>query len=385
MLKAVFDLKMSIIDFRSFHPHGNFNVHVVNEMYLKDNDMLIYDTPDKEDRDNQVLAKRMEELYKAAQQACGEESANIKVFRWLPGSKGADAGQHTVPGVKSPKAIDRPTSAGNLRQRSSSGGSMAGRDSGTLSVAKGDLPYPAYIQNERRSALNHNELLEQLDQLAYIQAEKEFQKKQRHHVSLSAAMGSHTHPGELVYHQRHHELDGYVHSDPHDAFDPDEIEGEVFDSDSESSDGEVSVGGGNWTQRISRGPSAPGSGWATPAQIEASDVEIEMLEVGGVGRKTGELAGVEDLVDEVRHRVEHAHSVSAQQGMVVDLEAVRERLSTIHINDTESIIDDARESLKAVVEGGEDGDDVEDLKSGADRERKVPRAPRNTQELFREK
>jgi hypothetical protein len=45
----------------------------------------------------------------------------------------------------------------------------------------------------------------------------------------------------------------------------------------------------------------------------------------------------------------------------------------------------ARESLKAVVEGGEDGDDVEDLKSGADRERKVPRAPRNTQELFREK
>ncbi|GMH55307.1 hypothetical protein TrRE_jg729, partial [Triparma retinervis] len=351
MLRAVFQLEMSIIDFRSFHPHGNFNVHVVNEMYLKDNTKMIYDTPDKEERDSKVLAQRMEDLYKAAKAACGEESASIKVYRWLPGSKGADEGEHTVPGVQ-PPSLNRSKSLGAMsnsgrRDRAASGGSIGGGNGDRLSVIKGDLPHPANIQNERRPALDHSQLLMQLDQLAYIQAEKEFQKKQRHHVSLSAAMGSHTHPGELVYHQRHHELDGYVHSDPHDAFDPDEIEGEHFDSDSESSDGEGSVGGGGgggWRNTYSapgsKFNSQPGSGYASPKVQFENDgeggVDIEMLEVGGVHHPDFE--DPEDLVEEIRHRVEHAHSVSAQQGMVVDLEAVRERLSTMHL-DIDKVVD----------------------------------------------
>ena len=73
-------------------------------------------------------------------------------------------------------------------------------------------------RNDRRGAINHDELMKHLDILAYVQAEKEFQKKQKHHLNIHASMASHSHPGELVHHVRHHELDGYVHSDPHDAY-----------------------------------------------------------------------------------------------------------------------------------------------------------------------
>jgi len=74
-----------------------------------------------------------------------------------------------------------------------------------------------------------------LEQLAYLQAEREFKKRHRHHTSIAASMSAHTHPLELVRQEKHHELDGFVHTDAHDAFDPDEIEGEVFDSESDSS------------------------------------------------------------------------------------------------------------------------------------------------------
>ena len=99
----------------------------------------------------------------------------------------------------------------------------------------GEKPFTE-TRTERRGALNHEELMKHLDILAYVQAEKEFQRKQKHHSNFHASMASHSHPGELVHHARHHELDGFVHSDPHDAFSPDEIEGEVFDSESDSDD-----------------------------------------------------------------------------------------------------------------------------------------------------
>ena len=281
LLKAIFDLNMSIIDFRSFHPHGTFQVHVVNEMYLRDNseDSMIYDISSTLEEDSKTVATRMEALYKAAKSACDEDSANIKVYRWMPGADNSDGGGsgrktesgksisgHT--GVTSPPSLSRASSqtelkkkGPNIRERSSSGGgggSPVNRESRQPSLVTGEV---TFTENrlDRRGAINHEELLQHLDMLAYIQAEKEFQKKQKHHVGIAASMASHSHPGELVHHVRHHELDGFVHSDPHDAFDPDDIEGEVFSSDSESSDDE-SVGG----------LSAKGinSGYVTPKEIE---------------------------------------------------------------------------------------------------------------------
>ena len=89
----------------------------------------------------------------------------------------------------------------NLKQRSSSGE---------------QLPNDPNLKHSETEFIDkHEETLRQLDRLAYIQAELEFQRKQKMHVDLSVALSSHTHPGELVNHQRHHELDGYVHSDAH--------------------------------------------------------------------------------------------------------------------------------------------------------------------------
>lgn len=77
---------MTVIDYRSFHPHGDFNVHVVNEIYLKDNDHFVFDHSSKVDVDAPVCAARMKTLYEAAVVAVNEESAKIKVYRWMPGS-----------------------------------------------------------------------------------------------------------------------------------------------------------------------------------------------------------------------------------------------------------------------------------------------------------
>jgi len=86
LLKAVTGLQLSVIDYRSFHPHGDFNVHVVNEVYLKDNATLVFNHSSKLEEDTAVCTKRMAELYKAAVAALKEETANVKVFRWLPGA-----------------------------------------------------------------------------------------------------------------------------------------------------------------------------------------------------------------------------------------------------------------------------------------------------------
>lgn len=64
LLAAIGKLKMSVIDYRSFHPHGDFNVHVVNEVYLKDNDTLVYDHSSKSEADTATCKRRMGELYK---------------------------------------------------------------------------------------------------------------------------------------------------------------------------------------------------------------------------------------------------------------------------------------------------------------------------------
>ncbi len=314
LLKAIFNIGMSIIDFRSFHPHGDFTVHVVNEMYLKDNKQLVYDTPNKTMEDEAVIKARMQELYDAAKTACDEETAKIKVFRWLPG---ADNAAH----------VASPTNA--QRERKSSGGQ--GRDhtiASDLAAAQrsseanptylnGGKAFPAYERHERRSALDHEDLAKQLLKLAYIQAEKDYQKKHKQHTDTYAAMSSHTHPGELSKHDRHHELDGFVHSDPHDAFDPDEIDGEYFSSDSEEEeDDDMSLPMDHNTGE---------AGFSTP--------KVAISESGSHRNSFSE--GDEDddvhmalpMVDDILHGKDHTQSVSGQQGIVLELSQLKRRKS----------------------------------------------------------
>jgi len=86
--------------------------------------------------------------------------------------------------------------------------------------------------------MDHDTINEQLGNLARLRTELEFRRRKRHHTSVSASMSAHTHPLELMRLEKHHELDGFVHQDAHDAFLPDDIEGEQWDSESSDEEDE---------------------------------------------------------------------------------------------------------------------------------------------------
>jgi len=243
LLKALFELNMSIIDFRSFHPHGTFAVDVVSEIYIKDNTEPF--SGKIED-----VEKRMKQLQESAKRACGTESAEIKISQWLPGA--------TPSNEKSYGGVDGSNGKGN-----------------------------------RRKALAHDEIMNQLEQIAYVHAEREFKKRHRHHTSIAASMAAHTHPLELVRQEKHHELDGFVHTDAHDAFDPDEIEGEIFDSESDTDSDDSDV---------------YGSSRNSPSCSRATTPRPSLEKEDFMAWKAG---------------MEHDERQSTQQGLVIELQKVK--------------------------------------------------------------
>lgn len=223
-----------------------------------------------------------------------------------------------------------------------------------------------------------------------VSCARSYQRRQKHHSKLSVALTSHAHPGELLKHQRHHELDGYVHTDAHDAFDPDEIEGEHFDSDSDSSidsdsdedDRGSFTGGilgsivhGSGGRRGSRGSfgliSGGASGTATP---------VTAAETGSASRRTSfdsaddEGFKMVEMMEKVRHDTEHASRKSWQQGTSVALEQVlHSQPASMETNDAsiQALMESAKsealvEALGQLAEGEEGGEDSTDEEEEAE-------------------
>ena len=340
----------------------------------------------------------------AATNALNEESAAIKVFRWLPGAgKGRSVNalspvkEGKSPGISAAasqrNSFERPrggsleweggagasASRGATLRRAGSGGERAPGMGGVHfrpGVLEGSQSHPEDEGLERRpsAVFDHDALVMQMERIAEIQAEKDYKRKHRHHLNLSVALTSHAHPGELLHRERHHELDGYVHTDAHDAFDPSEIDGEHFDSDSESSDDSDDDGSIVGDHRH-----GATSGNHTPTTIETGSRRGSF---GGDGLDDAE--GIElmetlELLEKVRHDTEHRHRSSFQQGAVIGLEDVGlvtpgqsqpPSIDPANTDDILEIMEAAKqeailEALEGVLEEEEEEDEKEEDEGGA--------------------
>eukprot|EP00930_Biecheleria_cincta_P070208 TRINITY_DN57857_c0_g1_i1.p1 TRINITY_DN57857_c0_g1~~TRINITY_DN57857_c0_g1_i1.p1 ORF type:complete len:681 (+),score=103.35 TRINITY_DN57857_c0_g1_i1:156-2045(+) len=194
LLSEINEVGCKIIDFRSFHPvHDIGAQHVVNELYLKDTILALALQERLSDLDQAQLDERIREIMDRVSDALHDDEPEIKMSRWLPG-----------PGTT------------EMIAEAHRGGSGC---------------------NHAPAALNSSDRLPSLEQLASEAAHRRLQRLTRKHQShIFQAFDEHGFPGTP---RAHHELDGFVHTDYHDAFDRASLsrspraEGQDQDDDSE--------------------------------------------------------------------------------------------------------------------------------------------------------
>ncbi|CAE7174733.1 gerT [Symbiodinium pilosum] len=181
LLSTLAEAGCKIVDFRSFHPfHHVGTQHIVNELYVKDLRLQLVLADQLEPADQQKLDCRIGEILRGILTAL--HVAEVKIFRWQPGDGTIDLIQevhHT--GL-------------------------------SCSSCPGDPPTHSFRRN---GSFN--------EQLAAQRAHFEMERAvRRHHTQEVQALDDYCYPGTP---RAHHELDGYVHTDPHDAFDLSSVNG----------------------------------------------------------------------------------------------------------------------------------------------------------------
>ncbi|CAL1138991.1 unnamed protein product [Cladocopium goreaui] len=170
LLNMLVEVGCKIVDFRSFHPFSDVGTqHVINELYLKDTQLQLVLAEQLEPADQERLNLRTKEILRAVLAAL--RSAEVKIFRWQPGEGTSELIEEVHHGASS---YDVPV--GSFRRSES--------------------PY---------------------DQIAAQQAHVEIQQAMTRHGQgdMRAVLDEYCHPGTP---KAHHELDGWVHTDAHDAF-----------------------------------------------------------------------------------------------------------------------------------------------------------------------
>jgi len=167
LLSAIYDSDCKIIDFRTFHPlHHVGSAHVVNELYLKDTRLKLEVREQLPSRDQAQLDKRIEGIIRIVEKALSGSAPAIKISRWLPGEGTQELVLACQRGEASPGSSPRA-----------------------------------------------------LDHLASKDAFRHLQEASRRHATLMAlALENDT--SQPLTPRAHHELDGFVHQDAHDAFVP---------------------------------------------------------------------------------------------------------------------------------------------------------------------
>ena len=86
LLSCVLANDCKIIDFRTFHPYHHVgDIHVLNELYLKDETLMLPVGVKAEGEDKENLRKRLKFLKDAVREAIHESNPEIKISRWEPG------------------------------------------------------------------------------------------------------------------------------------------------------------------------------------------------------------------------------------------------------------------------------------------------------------
>lgn len=171
LLTAIAAVGTTIIDFREFHPITDLGTqHVIDEIYLKDLHLKLKIQEALPIKDSRMLEERIRDIMEAIADALGEDDPEIKISRWLPGS--------------------------------TLGGSM-------------DLLEHRGAHSEDAADVEAGSS-ERMDEAASQAAFKRLQESQaRHRRSMARALDS---TSSVSSPRPHHELDGYVHTEAHDAF-----------------------------------------------------------------------------------------------------------------------------------------------------------------------
>lgn len=170
LLNMLVEVGCKIVDFRSFHPFSDVGTqHVINELYLKDTQLQLVLAEQLEPADQERLNLRTKEILRAVLAAL--RSAEVKIFRWQPGEGTSELIEEVHHGASS---------------------------------------YDVLVGSFRRSESPY-------DQIAAQQAHVEIQQAMTRHGQgdMRAVLDEYCHPGTP---KAHHELDGWVHTDAHDAF-----------------------------------------------------------------------------------------------------------------------------------------------------------------------
>lgn len=199
LLTSVIESKCEIIDFRTFHPYHHVgDVHVLNELYLKDMTLELPVGVAPEGEDKTKLENRLEELRSIIRDAIHESDPEIKISRWEPGhvhenALEDDEKQQIEASSKIDDDDDDDKSSVQLSPR-------------TKKVLKEFKSREDHDLHAYRVAHDHL-LLKAAQDLRHRRFGKRVFRKAP--ASLS-----------IAFHdvRPHHELDGFVHVEEHDAF-----------------------------------------------------------------------------------------------------------------------------------------------------------------------
>lgn len=167
LLSSIFDSGCKIIDFRTFHPiHHVGAQHVVNELYLKDTQLLLELHEELGAEDQAKLDARIEGLIDSVETGLSGSDPEIKVSRWLPGE-------------------------------------------GTQELV---------LAQQRGIPHDDTTSWTDLDRIASKDAFRNLNEAARRHVTVVMELALENDTSQPLTPRAHHELDGFVHRDPHDAF-----------------------------------------------------------------------------------------------------------------------------------------------------------------------
>ncbi|CAJ1377871.1 unnamed protein product [Effrenium voratum] len=201
LLSALAEAGCKIVDFRSFHPFSDVGAqHIVNELYLKDLRLELVLEEQLLPEDQERLNHRTKQILHFVLAALRE--AEVKILRWQPG-EGTTELIEEMHHTGAPYSTEVPV----------------------RSLRRGGSP---------------------LEQIAAQQAHEEMQRNQkimmRRHSQATMAtdpLDDYCFPGTP---RAHHELDGWVHTEAHDAFDLAQCSNGPCNSDS-SDDAETKSSG----------------------------------------------------------------------------------------------------------------------------------------------
>jgi len=191
ILSCVHKCNCKIIDFRTFHPYHHVGaVHVINELYLKDLELVlpVGVTPVGDDKSN--LERRIHNLRAAVKEAMHDTDPEIKISRWEPG--------HGPLKQRIKKKGENLTAASKENEKRASSSTKSDESHAYAKVATEDMDLHAY-------RVAHDHLL--------LKAAQDLRHRRFKHIGHSDSMS-------ISFHdvRPHHELDGFVHVEEHDAF-----------------------------------------------------------------------------------------------------------------------------------------------------------------------